>query len=116
MLKGLVAPLSMIVIGLRLADMRFLGIFKDKQMFVFLFLRHILLPLATVGVVKILGLILPIAPVVEMAVVIMASAPAATSATMFAEKYDCDAVYVSKLVTVSTLISIVTMPLVLLLV
>lgn len=116
MLKGLVAPLSMVVIGLRLADMSFKGIFKDKQMFIFLLLRHILLPLATVGVVKLLGLILPIEPVVEIAVVIMASAPAATSATMFAENYDCDAAYVSRLVTVSTLISIVTMPLVLLLV
>lgn len=116
MLKGLVAPLSMVVIGLRLADMSFKGIFKDKHMFIFLLLRHILLPLATVGVVKLFGLIIPIEPVVEMVVVIMASAPAATSATMFAEKYDCDAAYVSRLVTVSTLISIVTMPLVLLLV
>ena len=116
MLKGLVAPLSMVVIGLRLADMDFHGIFKDKEMFVFLFLRHILLPIATVGVVKLLGLVLPVEPVVEMVVVIMASAPAATSATMFAEKYDCDAAYVSRLVTLSTLISIVTMPLVLLLV
>ena len=116
MLKGLVAPLSMVVIGLRLADMNFRGILKDKEMFLFLFLRHILLPLATVGIVKLLALVLPIAPVVEMVVVIMASAPAATSATMFAEKYDCDADYVSRLVTVSTLLSIVTMPLVLLLV
>ena len=116
MLKGLVAPLSMVVIGLRLADMNFKGILKDKDMFVFLFLRHILLPVLTVGIIKLLGLVLPIASVVETTVVIMASAPAATSATMFAEKYDCDAAYVSRLVTVSTLISIVTMPLVLLLV
>lgn len=116
MLKGLVAPLSMVVIGLRLADMNFKGIFKDKDMFVFLFLRHILLPVLTVGIIKLIGLVLPIATVVETTVVIMAAAPAATSATMFAEKYDCDAAYVSRLVTVSTLVSIVTMPLVLLLV
>ena len=116
MLKGLVAPLSMVVIGLRLADMNFKGILKDKDMFVFLFLRHILLPVMTVGIIKLLGLVLPIAPVVETTVVIMAAAPAATSATMFAEKYDCDAAYVSRLVTVSTLVSIITMPLVLLLV
>ena len=116
MLKGLVAPLSMVVIGLRLADMNFKGILKDKDMFVFLFLRHILLPLLTVGMVKLLALILPIAQVVQMVVVIMASAPAATSATMFAEKYDCDAAYVSRLVTLSTLLSIATMPLILLLV
>lgn len=116
MLKNLVAPLSMVVIGLRLADMSFKGIFKDKDMYIFLILRHILLPLASLGVVKLMGLVIDVPTVVEMVVVIMASAPAATSATMFAEKYDCDADYVSRLVTVSTLLSIVTMPLILLLV
>ena len=116
MLKNLVAPLSMVVIGLRLADMSFKGVFKDKDMYIFLLLRHILLPLASLGVVKLLGLVIDVPTVVEMVVVIMASAPAATSATMFAEKYDCDADYVSRLVTVSTLLSIVTMPLILLLV
>jgi len=35
---------------------------------------------------------------------------------MFAEKYDCDANYVSRLVTVSTLLSIATMPLIIMLV
>ena len=116
MLKGLVAPLSMVVIGLRLADMNFKGILKDKDMYIFILLRHILLPLASLGVVKLVGLIIEVPDVVEMVIVIMASAPAATSATMFAEKYDCDANYVSRLVTVSTLLSIVTMPLILLLV
>jgi len=116
MLKNLVAPLSMVVIGLRLADMSFKGIFSDRDMYIFLALRHIILPLASVGVVKLAGLVVDIPEVVKMVIVIMAAAPAATSATMFAEKYDCDADYVSRLVTVSTLISIVTMPLVLLLV
>ena len=116
MLKNLVAPMSMVVIGLRLADMDFKGIFKDRDMYLFLALRHLLLPLISLGIIKLLGLVIDIPTVVEMVVVIMASAPAATSATMFAEKYDCDANYVSRLVTVSTLISIVTMPLIILLV
>ena len=116
MLRGLVAPLSMVVIGLRLADMSFKGMGKDKDMYVFIALRHIILPLLTLGLVKLVGLIIPLDPAVEMVVVILAAAPAATSATMFAEKFDCDAVYVSRLVTVSTLVSIVTIPLLLLLV
>ena len=116
MLKNLVAPLSMVVIGLRLADMDFRGVFKDKFMYLFLAMRHILLPLAAIGIVKLTGLIVPVSEVVEMAVVIMAAAPAATSATMFAEMYECDANYVSRLVTVSTLLSIATMPLIIMLV
>jgi predicted permease len=115
MLKGLVAPLSMVVIGLRLADMKFDGMLKDKYMYLFLALRHVILPLAVVGVVKLAGLFITIDPVVGMVCVILAAAPAATSATMFAEMYDCDANYVSRLVTVSTLLSILTMPVILLL-
>ena len=116
MLKNLVAPLSMLVIGLRLPDMSFKGVLKDKDMYIFLVFRHIALPLLSLGLLKLVGLITPIDPAVEMVIVILAAAPAATSATMFAEKYDCDSVYVSRLVTISTLLSIITIPLILLLV
>ena len=115
-LGNLVAPLSMMVIGLRLADMSFKGIFKDKYMYLFLALRHIALPLVTLCIVKLVGLVLPVEELVETVIVILAATPAATSATMFAEKYDCDANYVSRLVTVSTLLSIVTMHLIIMLV
>ncbi len=113
MLKNLVAPLSMVVIGLRLADMSFKGAFGDKFMYVFLALRHLALPLLVIFIIKLVTLIgLDIHPAVSTVVVIMSCAPAATSATMFAEKFDCDSMYVSRLVAISTLISIVTMPLV----
>ncbi len=116
LLKGLVRPLSMLVIGLRLADMSFEGMLKDKDMYVFIALRHFAMPLATLGLLKLVNLVLPIEPVVQMIIVILAAVPAATSATMFAEKYNCDAVYVSRLVALSTIISIATIPLILLLV
>ena len=112
MLKNLVAPLSMTVIGIRLADMDFRGAFKDKFMYIFLFLRHIALPLAVILLIKLIELIgIPTSTVAAMVVVIMASAPAASSATMFAEKYRCDSAYVSRIVTISTILSIATMPL-----
>jgi len=113
MLKNLVAPLSMIVIGIRLADINFKGFFTDKSLYLFLAMRHFLLPLAVAGVCKLIMLTGFIDTNVYLVTVIMASAPAASSATMFAEKYDCDAAYVSKLVSVSTILSIATMPLVL---
>ena len=114
MLRGLVAPLSMTVIGLRLADMDFHGVLRDRAMYLFLAFRHFVLPIIVVLVIKILSLGgLQIDRVVSTVVVIMAAAPAASSATMFAEKYDCDAAYVSRLVTISTLLCIFTMPLIL---
>ncbi len=113
MLKNLVAPLSMVVLGLRLAELDFKSFFNDKNMYIFLALRHIVLPLVLMGIFRLVNLIAPIDyQNVYMVTLIMAATPAASSATMFAEKYDCDAVYVSRLVVVSTLLSIATLPLI----
>ena len=110
-LKSLVAPLSMVVLGLRLAEIDVKGFFKEKDLYICLVLRHILLPAAVFAVMRVLAIWFNINLDVITTVLIMASAPVATSATMFAEKYDCDAAYVSKVVAISTIISIVTMPL-----
>ena len=116
MLKATVAPLSMIVIGLRLAATDFKGLFRDRQMYLFLFLRHLALPFAVLLLLRLANLFFAEVTVTIMQVVlILASAPAASSATMFAERYECDAAYSGKLVTVSTALSILTMPLLLIL-
>ena len=116
MLKNLVAPLSMVVIGLRLVDIDFRGIFKDKHMYLFLALRHFVLPLIVMLVMRFFMLLgLHIDKTVFSVIVIMAATPAASSATMLAEKFDCDATYASKLVAVSTVLSILTMPVVVML-
>ena len=117
MIKGLVAPLSMVVIGLRLADINLRGFLNDGYMYIFLALRHFVLPLAILGLMKLISLVgIPLGDDTVMVITILAATPAASSATMFAEKYDCDAAYVSRLVVVSTILSILTMPLVLMLV
>ena len=116
MLKNLVAPLSMVVIGLRIADVSFRGAFRDKYLYLFLGLRHAILPLAMLLIMVLLSLVgIPLGETVTTVILLLAATPAATSATMFAEKYDCDAIYTSRAVVVSTLVSIVTMPLIVLL-
>ena len=114
MLKNLVAPLSMVVIGLRIPEIKLAGTLTDIGMYVFLGLRHILLPsliLLIIFALKNAGI--PIDKTTETVTVILAATPAASSATMFAEKYDCDAAYTSRLVVISTILSIGTMPLIL---
>lgn len=113
MLKNLVAPLSMLVIGLRVAEVDFRGFFRDKNFYLFAALRHLLLPVAVILVMKLFILLgLPIDENVYLVITILASTPAASSSTMFAEKYNCDAAYSTKLVAVSTVLSIATMPVV----
>ena len=114
MLKSLVAPLSMVVIGLRLAELKLDGVLTDVGMYIFLALRHLVLPLTSAAVMWLLTLIgVPIDEVTRTVIIILAATPSATSATMFAEKYDCDAAYTSRLVLISTILSIGTMPFVL---
>ena len=112
MLKNLVAPLSMLVIGLKIANVNFKQAFNDVYLYFFLFLRHFLLPLAVIIYIQILGVIgIPISDDAALVTVILAATPAATSAAMFAVKYDCDVEYTTRLVTISTLLSIATIPL-----
>ena len=109
--KNLVVPLSMVVIGIRIADINFKGFFKDLYMYVFIFLRHFGLPFVTILIVALVKAIgIDLGEMVPLVLIIMAATPAASSTTMFAEKFDCDAAYASKLVTFSTIISIATMP------
>jgi predicted permease len=111
-LANLVGPLSMVVLGLRLADIDLKGFFKEKSLYIFIALRHVVLPVIIFAIIRVVMIFLSFDSAVLESVLIMASAPAATSATMFAEKYDCDAAYVSKLVAVSTILSLLTMPLI----
>ncbi|MBQ2793999.1 MAG: AEC family transporter [Clostridia bacterium] len=117
MLRSLVAPLSMTVIGLRLSDIKFHGFLNDAYMYLFLLLRQLALPLAVLGIMKLSILVgIPLSNDTVTVITVLAATPAASSATMFAEKYDCDALYTSRLVIVSTILCILTMPLVLMLV
>ena len=114
-LENLVGPLSMVVLGLRLADIDLKGFFKEKSLYIFIALRHVILPVIVFAIIRVVMIFVNFDMAVMTSVLIMASAPAATSATMFAEKYDCDAAYVSKIVAVSTILSLATMPLIFLL-
>ncbi len=115
-LQAMVAPLSMLLIGLRLAEIDFRGVLRDKQMYVYLLLRLLVSPALIWGVMKLCMLIGILNDGVVMTVILLSAAtPAATATTMFAEKYDGDSVYASKLVSVSTILSIATMPIVALL-
>lgn len=116
LLNCTVMPLSMLMIGIRLAEADLKAMFKDKYLPLFLAIRLILIPLGVMGIMKLILLtgIIPSNILVPAATVlcISASTPAAAMASIFAERFDGDAVYAGKLVSVSTLLSMLTMPLV----
>lgn len=114
-LKDMVAVTSMMIIGIRLADIDFKGILKDKYMYPFVVLRLFLFPAVIWALMRILHMIGLIDETVMSVVLILCSTPAAALTTMFAELYDGDAPYAGKLVALTTVLSVATMPIVALL-
>ncbi len=114
-LKNMVAPVSMLVIGARLADINFKGIFRDKHMYPFILLRLLILPAIIWAFLRLISLTGLLSTDSLTVLVILASTPAAAVTTMFAELYDGDSPYAGKLVALTTILSVITMPIVALL-
>lgn len=111
MLKNTVAPMSMMIIGMRLADLKLKGALKDVHLYVGLSLRLVILPLVVFGLLMICKL-LGFYNVTAFTVVFICSAtPVASATSMFAERFSSDTVTASKFVSISTLLSLVSMPL-----
>lgn len=114
-LSGMVSPLVMILVGFHMAAVDWKTIFKDFNLYKCIFLRLILCPVLIWAVLRVL-MIAGLCSDVTMQVVLISSAtPCATSVGVFAEKFNCDTRTSGKLVPISTILALGTMPLVALL-
>jgi predicted permease len=107
-LANLNTPLPMLIIGYYLADMDFKAVIKDLKCFYVIFLRLIAMPLLALGILYLCG----VRGVMLISLVISVSTPIAAITTMFAAKYDRYPNVSCNLVSLSTLLSILTMPLI----
>jgi len=106
-LSNLNTPLPMFVIGFYLAQITSFAVLKDIKLISGIFIRLVLCPVAVMAFMLLIGVRDNILP----AMVIAASAPAAANTTMFAAKYEKDTQTSVTMVAMSTLFSIITMPL-----
>ncbi len=117
LLKSTVIPLSMMMIGIRLAESKLKTLISDRNIPILSFIRLILLPLVILAIMKLIALfgIIPddILSASTVIVVISSATPVAAITSVFAEQFDGDAPYTSKVVSVSTLLSMITMPVIL---
>lgn len=99
-------PLSMMFIGFILADSNFKEMALDWKVYAFSVLRLILMPLIVIFVLKTLGfegLLLGVP-------VVISAMPAAANAAIIAAQYKSDYKLASRLIFISTLASIATIP------
>ena len=102
-------PLSMIVVGANLAAISLRSVLRDRDAWLGMLARNLLVPLVFVGAFA----ALPLDPVARMATLIAISAPVGAYVVMFSILHGRDTRFPTRLLTVSTLSSIVTMPLIL---
>lgn len=107
-LANLNTPLPMLIIGFYLSQANLKRAFTDKGAYLAMAVRLILIPLAAALVMNLLW----VDKTVATTCLIASSAPTAATATMFAAKYGRDVELSVSLVSATTLVSIITMPLV----
>lgn len=105
-LAALNTPVPMLFIGYYLSKSNLLDAFKDAKGYAAAALRLILVPILTLGVLLLCG----IRGVLLVSCVIASAAPVAASTTMFAAKFKQNVTLSVNLVTLSTLFSVITMP------
>lgn len=99
-------PLSMLIIGALISTAKVRTLLNDFKVYYASAVRLIFLPLAAYGILSLVG-----APKMVTAIIVTAAAmPIAANTTIFAEMFDKDSVFASKAVTLSTMLSIITVP------
>ena len=106
-LGSLNTPLSMLVIGAQLSRADLSKIFSQPIFYGTVAIKHILLPIITALV------LLPfhLDKTFYIAIVILFATPVAGFTSIFAERYDRNVGYAAQLVSLSTLLSVLTLPL-----
>lgn len=105
-LGSLNTPVPMVIVGYYLAQASLR--LKGVSAYVSLVLRLIASPLIMIAILLCLG----ISGDIAIACTIAASAPVAAATTMFSEKFDGDTTLSATFVSITTILSIITMPLV----
>lgn len=108
MIGGLTSPLSMMIIGASLAVINFKELIKDKQLISFSILKLIVIPLISVGVITMFIQNEMIAGIT----VLMMAMPVGSMPAILAQEYGGDYELTSKGVALTTILSVVTIPVV----
>lgn len=107
LISNMTAPVAMITLGVYLAQMKPRELFTEKWAYISTILRLIVIPLLTIGVLY----IIPREYLeIKLTVLIAASAPVGANVAIFSQLHGLDYTRAVKSVCLSTIFSIITMP------
>lgn len=108
MVGNTTTPLSMLILGASLADVSIREMLKEKDLYVLALLRLFVIPLLLYGALTLLH----IDPYITAIATVSAAMPAASMAVMMAQSYDGNTDFASKGVVLTTILSVLTLPVV----
>lgn len=106
MIASMNTPMAMMVAGVNIAQADLKTVFKKVRLYWLSFVKLIVMP----GVLVILLRFVPVDETVKTIMVLSTACPVGVTGSLFALRYGKDAVYASELFAMSTIISIVTVP------
>ncbi len=101
-------PLAMITAGINICQTNILKAFQKPRIYFIAFLRLIFIPLLLILIMKPLHLY----ETVTLTVIIAAAAPSATMCTLLSMQYNKNSLYASEIFAVTTILSTLTLPLI----
>ena len=111
-LASLNTPLPMLLIGYFLSKTDILAALRDGRGYLCIALRLVIVPLLVCALLWGVRLLVPIPSAMVVAIVIAQSAPSAASTTMMSAKFGRDTDLSVNMVSVGTLLSMITIPLI----
>ena len=114
---SMIGPASMMVTGMLIAEMNLRNIFENVKVYFISFLRLVVIPVISLAILKISGLvnIHPDGKKLLLIVFLAVITPSASTITQMCQVYGNDSKYASAINVMTTLLSIITMPLMVLL-
>ena len=107
-----VGPVSMIMLGMALADIEWKKLFTGKRVYGMVLARMVLLPLVAVFFLRTWGMMssVPDSRSILLVTLLAAITPTASTIPQMAQLYDQDAAYASAINVMTTVVCVVTMP------
>ena len=112
MMNNMIGPLGMLLAGMAIAEVPLKSIFTKRRNYLSVALRLLLYPVLGLFLMKAIQIVVNLenSSQILLTVYLACVTPACASVTSMAQLYDKDAAYASSLYVLTTLLSIVTMP------
>ncbi|MBQ7896200.1 MAG: AEC family transporter [Oscillospiraceae bacterium] len=106
MIASVNTPMAMMVAGINIAQADLRQVFIKLRTYFICFIKLIIMPLSLIYILS----FIPVDQTIKTVIVLACACPSGVTGSLFALKFDKDAIYASEIFAMTTILSIVTVP------